>query len=118
MAIHETNIVHACMSKASEMGARVFKNTRGMFRLLNAEAKVKAGLLCPGASDLIGWKSIVITPDMVGKRFARFVAAEGKTATGRATSEQLNFIEQVQKAGGIAGVVRNSDDMKNLLNNS
>jgi hypothetical protein len=72
--------------------------------------------LCVGSSDLIGWKSIEITPDMVGKKIAVFVAIEGKTGKLNPTPEQLNFIEQLKKAGGIAGVARSVDDAFLVVN--
>lgn len=68
-----------------------------------------------GSSDLIGWTSVEITPDMVGKKVAIFTAIECKSASGRASKEQLNFIEQVQKAGGRAGIARNETEAVNLV---
>lgn len=38
-------------------------------KLLNAELK---------SGDLIGWESVLITPDMVGQTFARFLSVECK----------------------------------------
>ena len=59
-----------------------------------------------GQADLIGWRSVVIPPEWVGRRVAVFVGIECKRSdgTGRASERQLNFIDQVQAAGGIAGV--------------
>lgn len=62
--------------------------------------------LCKGSSDLIGWTVVEVTPEMVGKRLAVFTAVECKSERGRATDEQLNFVEQVRKAGGFAGIAR------------
>ena len=115
MAKTETDIVHRCMMMASACGATVFKNVRGVFLTLDGSRKVRAGLQITGSSDLIGWKSVVITPDMVGNRVAVIVCAEIKTPTGVASHEQLRFIDTVQKAGGIAGIVRSPDAMKELL---
>lgn len=115
MAHAETTIVHACMKRASELGARLGKNTRGMFRMLRGEERVKAGLLIPGASDLIGFYPIVITTKMVGKRVAAICCAEVKTETGRPSQDQLNFIEQVKIGGGIAGIIRSPEDLEKML---
>lgn len=60
--------------------------------------------LCVGSSDLIGFKSVQVTPEMVGKRVAIFLAPEIKTAKGRPSPEQLNFIKMVTDFGGIAYV--------------
>ena len=72
--------------------------------------------LSVGASDLIGWQSIRVTEDMVGKVVARFVAIETKSEKGRATDAQSNFIEQVLDAGGAAGVARSVKDLEVILN--
>jgi hypothetical protein len=140
MATEESNIVQRCRMAASKCGARLFRNNRGLFvttdslkmihavamdesahgvlQLLNSGRlrKVRAGLEVPGSSDLIGWKTIRITPDMVGKDIAVFLGLEGKTEIGKASAEQNIFIENVLKAGGIAGIARNEDDAINLIN--
>lgn len=72
--------------------------------------------LCKGSSDLIGWVTIEVTPEMVGKKIAVFMALEVKTKKGRGRKEQLNFIENVQRAGGVAGIVRSSEQANELLN--
>jgi len=81
------------------------QNFESYITLMNAQP-LKAGL-CKGGSDTIGWTSIVITPDMVGKKVALFTAIEYKTGKGKATPEQLRFINAVDVAGGIAGIARN-----------
>jgi hypothetical protein len=115
MSAKETEIVNQIMIATSKMGARIFRNTRGLFLTLDASRKVRAGLQAPGASDLIGFVPVTITPEMVGRTIAVFVAAEVKTLTGRASPEQLNFIDFVQKSGGIAGVCRSAEDAEKLL---
>lgn len=115
MAVNETRIVHDCMKAISEAGARCFKNVRGLFLTLDGQTKISGGLLCPGASDLIGWYSTIITPDMVGKRIAVFTAFEVKTATGKVSQEQANFITQVKENGGIAGILRDKSEVKLFL---
>lgn len=123
----EKNIQSLVMMAASQNGATVFRNNvgngvlgqvakqeGGQFHIVNGR-RVQFGL-CPGSSDLIGWRSITITPDMIGKRLALFLALEVKTATGKATPEQINFIQAVRKAGGLAGVVRSADDALGICN--
>ena len=83
---------------SKELGAVVIQNARPLH----------AGL-CVGSSDLIGWKTVTITPDMVGQQVAVFVAAEVKTATGRLTGEQQNFLNKVRDAGGLAVVIRSEN---------
>jgi len=59
-----------------------------------------------GACDLPGWTTIKITKEMIDKEVAVFTSFEvKKTEGGRATTEQLNWKNQVEKSGGIAGIV-------------
>lgn len=46
----------------------------------------------------------------------RFVVAELKDSTRKATPHQLLFIEEMQRAGAIGGVCRSIKDIANLLN--
>lgn len=94
-------------------GLRVFRNNVGAIKDRNNRL-VRYGL-CTGSADLIGWQSVVITPAMVGQRFARFVSIEVKTPSGRLSPEQETWQAAVQKAGGIAVVARSVDDVKFLL---
>jgi len=111
----EKNIQTNIFLAASRNGATIFRNNCGV-AVYPDGSRVKYGICNPGGSDLIGWQSIKITPDMVGQRMARFVALEVKSTTGIIKKEQINFIDNVRKAGGIAGVVRTTDDAIALLN--
>lgn len=72
--------------------------------------------LCVGSSDLIGFKSETITPEMVGRKIAIFTAAEIKTETGRVSKEQTTFINMVNQFGGIGFVAKNEEEAINFLN--
>ena len=74
------------------------------------------GGLCVGTSDLIGWTSKTITPDMVGKKIAIFTALEVKKPGGRIRPEQTKFVNAVLKAGGIAGFPRSESDAVEIIN--
>lgn len=71
--------------------------------------------LPPGFSDLFGLVPVVITPEMVGQTVAVFVAVEVKTARGRASEKQGNFLKAVNDNGGRAGVARSADDAVRIL---
>ncbi len=71
---------------------RLFRNNTGM---LNG---IRFGL-CVGSSDLIGFQSIMVTPEMIGQKLAVFTALEVKTAKGKATPAQTKFIEMVRVFG-------------------
>ena len=63
--------------------------------------------LCVGSSDLIGYRQV--------DGIAQFVALEVKSATGRATKEQVQFLDHIQAAGGLAGIARSVDDAAAIL---
>jgi hypothetical protein len=81
--------------------------------VLGFPRRIRFGLH-PGSSDLIGWKSVTITPDMVGKKVAVFLSPEIKSERGRLRDEQKNWIEQVSAAGGISLVVRAVEDAEKI----
>jgi hypothetical protein len=68
-----------------------------------------------GLADLGGWRTVTITPEMVGQRVAVYVALEVKTKTGRASEDQLRFLATVTEAGGIAQVVRSVGEAADAL---
>jgi hypothetical protein len=92
---------------------RLVSNQAGRVTLQDARPLI-AGL-CTGSSDLIGWRSIEVTADMVGRRLAVFAAVEVKSATGRPTEQQRAFLSAVQDAGGIACVARSVEDAQRAL---
>ena len=71
--------------------------------------------LCKGSADLIGYRTITITPDMVGQQVAVFLSIEVKTPTGRIRPEQQAWMETIQAAGGIAGVARSVEDALRIV---
>lgn len=68
-----------------------------------------------GVADYCGWRSIIITPEMVGRKMAQFVAIECKSKTGKAREAQLRFGEAVRRDGGIAGVCRDATEAEALF---
>ena len=67
--------------------------------------------LCVGSSDLIGLKSVKITPEMVGTEVAVFVAIEVKLPSGRVQQNQINFLEMVKKLGGKGIICRDENNI-------
>lgn len=88
---------------------RIFRNQVGSLPDPKTGRPVQFGL-ARGSADLIGWRTVTVTPDMVGQRLAVFTSIEVKTPRGRLTPEQHNWLLAVQAAGGIAGVARSVAD--------
>lgn len=75
-----------------------------------------SGDTAPGLSDLAGWTDVVITPEMVGRRVPVFTAIETKeSGGGRRRENQINFVQQVQKAGGIAGFAASEQQANEII---
>lgn len=71
--------------------------------------------LPPGFADTFGWKEVEITPDMVGKKFAMFIALEIKSQTGAVRDAQIAFVNAVNRAGGRAGFARCVEDAQDII---
>jgi len=84
--------------------------------VLIQNGRVFHGGLCVGSSDIIGFQSLKVTPEMIGRTLAVFMAIEAKTETGRVSKEQKNFIEMVKTFGGVSGAVKSESEALKLLN--
>lgn len=93
---------------------RLFRNQTGMYKL--EDGRVLQSGLAKGSADLIGWKTMEITPEMVGKKVAVFLSVEVKSAKGKLTPEQQNWLNTVNQVGGIAIVARSPQDIHGIQN--
>lgn len=66
---------------------------------------VRYGCGGPGCSDYLG----------IRRSDGRFVAMEVKSERGRATAEQLRFLDRVRMCGGIAFIARSVSDALEAL---
>lgn len=72
--------------------------------------------LSPGSGDLIGYHSVIVTPEMVGQRVAIFASVETKRRQGgRKGEKQVNWAEQITAAGGIAGFANSPEAARKLF---
>ena len=130
MAKQETAVLNTIMLRCSRGLDRIFRNNQGVawqgdgkpkrvgksdILITNARA-VAYGVGGDGGSDLLGWSSIIITPEMVGQRIAVFTAIEVKRPGGTPTDEQLNFVQRVREAGGRAAVAEAIEQIEWLEN--
>jgi hypothetical protein len=95
---------------------RLFRNNTGSLPDPKTGRPIQFGL-ARGSSDLVGWRTVTITPDMVGQQLAVFTAIEVKTPKGRATPEQRAWLEAVRCAGGVAGIARSVADALRIATN-
>lgn len=110
----------------SRPDCRLFRNNVGQgwcgqtirsdseYCLLKHPRRVVYGLT-PGSADLIGWRSVTITPEMVGRTLAVFLSVEAKSSTGTARDDQEQWRRQVIAAGGLAGVARTVEDAEKII---
>jgi len=116
---------------ASSLGARLFRQQVGMGWigkarrgpsgpvtlgrndvLIRNARPFHAGI--EGMSDLGGWVSVEITPDMVGQTIAVYSQVEVKE-NARPTKQQIAWINAVNKAGGRAGIAHNEKELAEIL---
>lgn len=116
----EGSILREILLGVSAFGARLFRNNVGVARYRDDAGRTHRVVygLCPGSSDLVGWHSITIKPEDVGRRVAVFVGIEVKAPSGTVTSKQSRFIRAVRRAGGFAGVARSFDDALAIIEHS
>lgn len=96
-----------------EADVRLFRQNVGALRD-QAGRLVRFGLH-PGSGDLVGWRSVIVTPDMVGHRVAIIASIEVKTQTGNPRPDQLHWAEVIREAGGFAGVARSASQARHIL---
>lgn len=112
----EAPVLKRVMLEASKIGCRLFRNNRGLFYTMDGR-KVRAGLEADGASDLIGFAPITITPEMVGKTVAVIMVAETKKSAWKKPSteterQQEIFINFIKQNGGIGFFINDPEQLK------
>jgi hypothetical protein len=105
----ETDLLRALWLRANTLGCRLYRNNVG--KLPDAKGRWITYGLCPGSSDLIGWKTVTVTPEMVGTRLAVFCGVEAKLPKGVVSQEQRAFLEALRAAGGYAILARELEDL-------
>ena len=135
--VRESAILSAIRDKCSRGLVRLFRNNVGRGVMIRhpqahtrqaiisecialAEARGGSGAritfgLQEGSGDLIGYRVVTVTPEMVGRRIAVFTSAEVKTETGRESDEQVAWREHINSVGGLAFVARSVEDAQQQL---
>lgn len=110
---------------AAKLGYTLWRNNRGKAyqgkRIRDQDREVtlanyrliEFGVGGNGGSDLIGFRSVTITQEMVGLTVAVFTAFECKRTQGRSnvSKDQQKYIDFVNVNGGIAAVVKTLEDI-------
>jgi len=117
--INRTNsITSQVMINESKNGIKLFRNHRGKAwqgkSSYSKERKIviienprffEFGLY-PGAGDLIGWKEVIITPEMIGKKMAIFTSEEIKSVNDVISKDQQKWHDIVRMSGGISKIAK------------
>jgi hypothetical protein len=120
MASSHTATLKLAQVAATAKGWRLHINTiyRGWTGELVRQWPTKGGLMVElrraafrvfglgtGTLDLVGWRPLVITADMVGRTIAQYVEVDAKTqGAARLRPEQKNRVRVIREAGGFAGI--------------
>lgn len=98
MGIQENNLRIVTERKLTKW-QRLWRANSGKVQLIT---KAWLVLFPKGAPDMIGFDSIIITPEMVGKRVAVFVGSELKaTKYDKLKPKQIAFRDLIVNMGGI-----------------
>lgn len=92
----------------------LFRNHCGALKDPRTGRLIKFGL-APGSPDLVGWKTVRITQEMVGSQVAVFCGIEIKLPGQRPRADQAHWLQLLGDAGGVAGVARSPTDAIDLL---
>lgn len=113
MAASEQSIQQHIRLRCSTGPVRLFRNNTGTLR--DQHGRPVTFGLAKGSADLIGWRTVTVTPEMVGQQVAVFTSIEVKTPTGRMKPEQKQWLQAVQAAGGIAGIARSVEEALRIV---
>jgi hypothetical protein len=91
---------------------RIWRNNVGFYK--DGDRAIRYGL-CPGSADFVGLHTITITPEMLNRKIAVFLAIESKARGKDAEDHQETWLQEVKDAGAIAGVARDGDEADALI---
>lgn len=110
----EAAITREIQAKLTDKRSRMWRNNVGT--LIDSRGIPISYGLAPGSSDLIGLRSITITPEMVGTTVAVFCAVEVKRPDVTARPEhQQQFISIVNQLGGRAGFATSVEQAREIM---
>ena len=108
--LFRNNTGQAWVGRAKRLRPGQTYQAQGGEVVIQGARPLHAGLI-KGAGDGIGWRTIQITPDMVGQKIAVFVSVEAKYGSGKLEPDQRTWDKNVRDAGGISIVARSPDQL-------
>lgn len=118
----ESALLKRLLVRGSQLGARLWRNQVGRYRLARPECRecqsrgrVLTSGFGVGSSDLIGFRTVTVTPAMVGQRLAVLVCLEVKGPKTPTTDAQIDFLSTMQQCGAVAYIVRSIEDLERVL---
>jgi penicillin-binding protein-related factor A (putative recombinase) len=97
----EGAVVKACMDYLKLRGAYVWRNNTGALKDKNNRL-VYFGKV--GSSDILG-----VLPG------GRFIAVECKAPDGRLSDHQIEFLNEIERIGGVAVIAKSVDDIEKVF---
>lgn len=115
--VSEQDTVRAIVDYLRARGYLAWRMNTGAFKAEHAGKTRFHRFGVKGMSDIIGivpTAFIRVSGKPIGEQtpVGQFLAIEVKSATGKPTPEQVAFLASVVKAGGIAFIARNLDDVR------
>jgi len=106
----EKQIMDSIRAELSRNDVRLFRNNVGLGFTANG-LPINFGLQ-KGSGDLLGWVRVIKNEQV----FAVFLSVEVKTPRGKLSQEQINWMDSVNKVGGIAIVATSPEEAREKLN--
>lgn len=100
------------LALAQKYGIKVFNNPVGV--AVYDKHHVSYGLR-KGFTDQVGWRPMVVTPEMVGHKIAVFVGIEWKEDGKYPQPEQKKVMQILHQDGAITGVARKPKDALQIV---
>lgn len=111
----ESDVSPQIIQAVEATGCQIWRNNRGACKYGSRWVKYGVG---DGGSDHIGYLPVRITQNMVGEIIAVFVAIESKRPIGADYQKnQIDFIANIQAAGGIAGFAHKWETGRAIVTN-
>jgi len=101
MSEHDTSA--RFLEAARRAGIELLRSNTGLARSLYGDRIIH--LFPEGFPDYVGWRTVIVTPEMVGQTVALFAAVEMKAGKKPRAQKQVDWGDKLQKAGTLYACV-------------